>query len=204
MNIAMPFILGFTTSFLGTVFPSMLNMTAVKTSIDKNNKEAVRYAMGVSVIVLFQAYLAILFAKHLHENPAFLSNVQLIGAVTFAILSAYFFRQSKRDKRSTTNKRTTNSFMVGIVLSSLNMFAIPFFCEIASVLGMFGWLQFEQMTIAVFVVGSAIGTFCLLNLYIVYAQKIRNRSQRVLKDMNTVLAILTGALAIITLLNLLF
>ncbi len=203
MNIAVPFILGFTTSFLGTVFPSMLNMTAVKTSIDKSNKEAIRYAMGVSVVVLVQAYLAILFAKHLHENPAFLTNVQLIGAVTFALLSTYFFRQSKRDRKEKTNKRTANSFMVGIVLSSLNMFAIPFFCEIASVLGMFGWLQFEQTTTAVFVIGSAIGTFCLLYLYIVYAHKIKNKSKKVMKDMNIMLAMLTGALAVITFLNLL-
>lgn len=203
MNIAVPFILGFTTSFLGTIFPSMLNMTAVKTSIDKNNKEAVRYAMGVSIVVLVQAYFAILFAKHLHENAGFASNIQLIGAVTFAILSVYFFIQSKKDKTKKDHRTRTNSFMVGIVLSSLNMFAIPFFCEIASVLGMFGWLQFEQMTIVLFVVGSAIGTFCLLNLYILYAQKIKSKSRKVMKDMNMMLAMLTGALAVITFLNLL-
>jgi threonine/homoserine/homoserine lactone efflux protein len=87
MNIAVPFILGFTTSFLGTIFPSMLNMTAVKTSIDKNNKEAVRFALGVSIVVLVQAYIAILFAKHLHENPSFIEKIQLLGAFTFAALS---------------------------------------------------------------------------------------------------------------------
>ena len=166
MNIAVPFILGFTTSFLGTIFPSMLNMTAVKTSLDKNNKEAIRFALGVSIVVLAQAYLAILFAKYLQENPTFLRNIQTIGVATFALLSIYFFTQSKKEKRHKQKKRVMNSFMVGIVLSSLNMLAIPFFCEIASVLGMFGWLQFEQVSTVTFVLGSAIGTFCLLNIYI--------------------------------------
>jgi len=204
MNIAVPFILGFATSFLGTIFPSMLNMTAVKTSLDRNNKEAIRFAFGVSVIVLIQAYLAILFAKYLHENPAFLQNIQIIGATTFAILSVYFFIQSKKEKQDKERKMVMNSFMVGVVLSSLNMFAIPFFCEITSVLGMFGWLQFEQISTATFVLGSAIGTFCLLNVYIIYAQKIKNRSKKVMKDMNIVLAGLTGILSIITIANILF
>lgn len=204
MNIAVPFILGFATSFLGTIFPSMLNMTAVKTSLDKSNKEAVRFALGVSIVVLAQAYLAIVFAQHLHENPRFLQNIQIIGAGTFTALSVYFFIQSKKETQHKEKRRGANSFMIGVVLSSLNMFAIPFFCEIASVLGMFGWLQFEQISTTTFVIGSAIGTFCLLNIYIIHAQKIKDRSKKVMKDMNIALAALTGILAIITLLNILF
>ncbi|MDT7831348.1 LysE family transporter [Flavobacteriaceae bacterium S356] len=204
MNIAVPFILGFATSFLGTIFPSMLNMTAVKTSLDKNNTEAVRFALGVSIVVLAQAYLAILFAKYLHNNPAFIQNIQIIGAGILAILSVYFFMQSKKERRYREKEHVSNSFMFGVVLSSLNIFAIPFFCEITSVLGMFGWLRFENASTATFVLGSAIGTFCLLNMYIMYAHKIKNRSQRVVKDLNIVLAGLTGVLAIFTMLNAFF
>lgn len=204
MNIAVPFILGFTTSFIGTIFPSMLNMTAVKTSVDKNNKEAIRFALGVSFVVLFQAYLAILFAEYIHNNPVFLENIKILGTAVFTGLSIYFLWQSKREQRQKKRKQTNNSFMVGVILSSLNMFAIPFFCEIASVLGMFGWLEFEQTSTAVFVLGSAIGTFCLLNIYIIYAQKIRSRSKKVMKDMNLALAGLTGIIAVITALSILF
>lgn len=202
----MPFILGFTTSFLGTIFPSMLNMTAVKTSIDQNNKAAIRFALGVSIVVLIQAYIAILFAKYLHENPALIENIQLIGAITFAILSIYFLQQSKRERKqaSKVKKPLSNSFVVGLVLSSLNMFAIPFFCEITSVLGMAGWLQFEQTSTAVFVIGSAIGTFCLLNVYIIYAHKIQDRSKKIVKDMNLALSWVTGILALLTAVNILW
>lgn len=205
MSIALSFILGFTTSFLGTIFPSMLNMSAVKTRIDKSNKEAIRFSFGVSVVVLVQAYIAIFFAKYIHDNPTFLENIKIVGVFTFAILSVYFLRQSKRERRQKDNDRKhfANSFMVGVMLSSLNMFAIPFFCETAAVLGMFGWLQFEETSIIVFVIGSAIGTFSLLNVYIMYAEKIRNKSVKVMKDMNLLLAGLTAMLALATVLTIL-
>tara|TARA_R110002073_G_scaffold123234_1_gene266784 strand:+ start:77761 stop:77946 length:186 start_codon:yes stop_codon:yes gene_type:complete len=61
MGILFHFILGFITSFLGTVFPSMLSMTTVKISIRENQKKAISFAAGVSLIVIGQAYVALLF-----------------------------------------------------------------------------------------------------------------------------------------------
>ncbi|MCF6169080.1 hypothetical protein [Lutibacter sp.] len=54
MSLILHFIVGFITSFLGTLTPSMLNMTAAKISINKSKSDAVKFAVGVSIIVLFQ------------------------------------------------------------------------------------------------------------------------------------------------------
>lgn len=203
MSIILHFILGFITSFLGTLTPGMLNMTAAKISLNKSKSDAIKFAVGVSIVVLLQAYLAILFTKFLSENPDFVQSLQKIAMVIFGLLSFYFYNQSKKDKSPAeiVKEKTGSSFMVGLLLSALNMFSIPFYCGVTTALDVAGWLQFSQQNILMFVVGSAIGTFYLLFLYVNYAKIIQLKSKGLAKNLNLILSILTGLLAFITLIK---
>ncbi|PCH52415.1 MAG: glutamate dehydrogenase [Flavobacteriaceae bacterium] len=200
MVLILHFILGFITSFLGTLTPSMLNMTAAKISINKSKSDAVKFAIGVSMVVLLQAYIAILFTKFLHGNPDFVQALQKIAMVIFALLSFYFYRQFKKDKApiETVKEKAGNSFVVGLVLSALNMFSIPFYCGVTTALDVAGWLQFTQQNILIFVLGSALGTFSLLYMYANFAKVIQLKSKGLAKNLNLILSILTGVLAVIT------
>lgn len=203
MILTFHFILGFITSFLGTLTPSMLNMTTAKISLDKSKSEAIKFAIGASLIVLAQAYIAILFTKLLRANPDFVQYLQKIAIIIFTILSFYFYRLSKKDKEpaAVVKEKKGNSFMVGLLLSALNMFSIPFYCGVTTALDVAGWLRFSQRNILTFVIGSAIGTFTLLYLYAHYAQTIQLKSKILAKNLNLILSILTGVLAIITLIK---
>lgn len=203
MTLALHFTLGFITSFLGTLTPSMLNMTTAKISLHKSKNEAVKFAAGVSIVVLAQVYIAILFTKFLRSNPAFMQSLQEIGIVIFAVLSFYFYRQSKKDNVPTDSikEKTGNSFVVGLLLSALNMFSIPFYCGVTTALDVAGWLRFSQQNIMGFVIGSALGTFSLLYMYAHYAKLIQLKSKGLAKNLNLTLSILTGVLAFITLIN---
>ena len=181
----------------------MLNMTTAKISLQKSKFEAIKFAAGVSVIVLAQVYIAVLFTKFLRNNPDFVQWLQKIAVVIFALLSFYFYRQSKKDKAptETVKEKTGNSFMVGLLLSALNMFSIPFYCGVTTALDVAGWLQFTQQNIFIFVIGSALGTFALLYMYAHYARLIQSKSKGLAKNLNLVLSILTGILAFITLIK---
>ncbi len=181
----------------------MLNMTATKISLNKSKPDAVKFAVGASIIVLAQVYIAILFTKFLRSNPAFVQSLQEIAIVIFVLLSFYFYRQSKKDKVPTDSikEKTGNSFVVGLLLSSLNMFSIPFYCGVTTALDVAGWLKFSQQNIMGFVIGSALGTFSLLYMYANYAKIIQLKSKGLAKNLNLILSILTGILAFITLIN---
>ena len=200
MLLTLHFIFGFITSFLGSLTPSMLNMTAAKISLNKGKNSAVKFAIGVSTIVFIQAYVAILFTRYLRENPAFVQSLQKIALAIFIVLSFYFYKQYKKDKITNKNPKqnSKNMFIVGLLLASLNMFSIPFYCGITTALDMAGWLQFSQLYIITFVIGSAIGTFALLYMYLNYAEKIQSKSKGLSKNLNLILSILTGTLAVIT------
>lgn len=201
MILAIHFLLGLITSFLGSLVPSMLNMTAAKISINKGKQKAIKFAFGVSFIVLIQAYVAILFTKYLRENASFVQALQKIALIIFAFLAVYFFKQYKKDKKPKKKRKQKleSSFLIGLFLSSLNMFSIPFYCGVTTALDIAGWLQFSQQYIISFVFGSAIGTFLLLYMYLNFAHFIENKATIIAKNLNLILSILTGLLALVTL-----
>ncbi len=182
----------------------MLNMTSVKISIERGKYNAIKYALGVSTIVLLQAYGAVFFTKYLNENPDFILTLQKIAVLIFAALSIYFYRENRKVKKNTNKfaQKCKDTFVVGLFLSALNMFAIPFYYGIIKVLLSAGLLKLSQNNIILFVIGSAIGTFILLYLYPNLARIVPVKSKKSSNKLNLVLSVLTGVLAIITLVKL--
>ncbi len=199
MSLVIHFLLGFITSFVGTIPPSMLNMTTAKISIERAKNEAVKFAVGVSLVVFIQAYIAVFFAKYIHNNADIEWYITVFGIVIFAVLSIYFFHQAKAEKKEVKKFRLKSSLLAGITLSLLNMFAIPFYCGVSSALNMSGWLSFNQSTILLFVIGSTLGTFSLLYVYAYSAIKISKKAHLLTKNLNYILSALTGIVALITL-----
>lgn len=205
MGILFHFILGFITSFLGTLFPSMLSMTTVKISIKESKKKAISFAAGVSTIVIGQAYAAIVFSKLLLSNPAYLIALQKVGTVVFIGLSIFFFTQAIRSKNRTSGQkeRKVKGYISGLLFSMLNMFAIPFYFGVTSSLAMMDWYEFESTNNICFVIGSSLGTFSLLFLYANLAKRIEKRMIWLANQMDFILGIVTALVAIFNLVDLL-
>ena len=203
MSILLHFIFGFFFSFTGSITPSMLNMTALKISLEKNHREANFYSLGVSLIVSIQAFIAIILTKYITENPNILENLEKAGTVIFILLSIYFYKQSKKQKQQekASNDRKGNSFLSGILLSMLNMFSIPFFCGITASLELFNLMSFDKLPVTFFIIGSTIGTFCILFLYGKYANFIQKKTGKLTKDISLILSIITGSVAVFMLIK---
>jgi len=204
MTVFSLFLFGFFFSFVGSITPSMLNMTALKISLENGKKETKKYAVGVSLVVFPQAYIAILLTKYIAENASILETVQKIGGVIFIFLSFYFYKESKKGKIQieTSKVKKNNPFLTGITLSVLNMFAIPFFCGIVATLDIFKLFSFNLTSILFFTLGSVLGTFYILFLYGKFAKIIQKKTGKLTKDINIILAILTALVAIITFIKL--
>ncbi len=199
------FLIGFIMSFLGTLFPSMLNMTSVKISIKETQKKALYFSAGVSLIVIIQAYIAVGFSKILLDNPRYLIVLQQVGTIVFIGLSVFFFNNVRKQKKKQlkNNSRKGKGFLSGILLSSLNMFAIPFYFGVTSFLVMMQWYEFTLVNNIFFVLGSALGTFSILLLYTYLAKKIENKIEHLANQMDLVLGIITGLIVIINVIDVL-
>ena len=199
------FLIGFIMSFLGTLFPSMLNMTSVKISIKETQKKALYFSAGVSLIVIIQAYIAVGFSKILLDNPRYLIVLQQVGTIVFIGLSVFFFNNVRKQKKKQlkNNSRKGKGFLSGILLSSLNMFAIPFYFGVTCFLVMMQWYEFTLVNNIFFVLGSALGTFSILLLYTYLAKKIENKIEHLANQMDLVLGIITGLIVIINVIDVL-
>lgn len=205
MNFISLFLFGFLFSFVGSISPSMLNMTALKISLE-NEKGTYKYALGVSLIVFLQAYIAVFLSKYIAENQVVLEYLEKSGIVVFIFLSFYFYKESKKSKikKAKTNENKETPFLKGIFLSTLNIFAIPFFCFVTSILEAFSLFSFSFIPVFFFVLGSVIGTFYILFLYGKYAKIIQKKTGKLTKDINGILSIITALVAFFSVITLFF
>lgn len=184
----------------------MLNMTALKISLEKGREAGNKYALGVSVVVIPQIYIAVLLTEYIFENPTILETLDKVGIVIFILLSFYFYRASKKSKIQVEGikSKKENPFLAGITLSVLNMFAIPFYAVTAITLDTFNLFYFDVLSVFFFVAGSVIGTFYILFLYGKFAKIIQQKTGKLTKDINLILAILTGVVAVFTIVKIFF
>ena len=198
------FFFGFLFSFVGSITPSMLNMTALKISLEKGRDAANKYALGVSLIVIPQVYIAVVLTKYIAENPKILETLEKAGIVIFILLSYYFFKESKKSKIKVEGikNKNENPFLTGITLSTLNMFAIPFFSGTVITLDVFKLFSFNLIPVLFFILGSIIGTFYILFLYGKFAKTIQSKTGKLTKDINIILSVLTALVAVFTIIKL--
>lgn len=176
----------------------MLSLTAVKLKIHKGLRTAVYFAFGVSVIVIAQAYVAVGFSKLLMNNTENILFLRQTGTWLFLGLSIFFFYNATKPKKEVPKKkRFSNGFIKGIFFSSVNMFAVPYYFGLTSTYAVHGYYEFNPSNNISFVLGSFFGTFLLLYIYILLANSILKKLNKVILHIDLILGILTGVIAII-------
>jgi len=196
------FILGFLFSFIGFTPPSVLNMTALNIRLHKQTKDFNYFLFGVLTIVLFQVYFAIYITKYLASNSEIIKLLEQFGIIVLLFLSFYFYQKNKQEKKEVTlHKRNKYTFLNGVILSLLNMFAIPFFCGIIALLSNYELMYFDVYSVFLFIIGSVLGTFYILYLYGKFAFKIQHRSNKLTSNINMFLSVITAVFAFLTFLK---
>jgi threonine/homoserine/homoserine lactone efflux protein len=192
-------LLGFAMAFLSLLPPGMLNMTVVRTTIEKNRREGFWFALGAATVVILQAFIALAFAKYFANNPHIVERLKLAGIFVLFLLSVVFFIQARKKFKGEGSKRKGRSFVVGFLMGSMNMLAIPFYLVLSSFLENRGMLIIEQPYITLFVLGVFLGSFSLFLVYLQFAMIIQKRAQFIARNINYILSILFFVLGILSL-----
>jgi hypothetical protein len=179
-------------------------MTALKMSLEKGKLAVNKYAFGVSLIIIPQVLIAVILTKYIAKNPTILETIEKVGIVVFIALSYYFYNESKKGKIKvdTVKTKNTNPLLTGISLSVLNMFGIPFFSGTIITLDVFKLFSFDFVSVFFFILGSVLGTFYILFLYGKFAKVIQQKTGKLTKDINLILSIITGLVAVFTVVKL--
>lgn len=206
MDITFIFFIGLVLAFIGVIPPGLLNMTAAKISLKEGASRGIVFSIGVCVIVCVQTYIAAIFARYLSHHPDVVDVLKRVALIIFVLITVYFFllaRKQPKPQIEANVKSKHSRFFHGMLLSSLNVFPIPYQAYMTVTLASFGWLSFKQTNIMSYVAGSAMGTFIMLYVYIFFFDKIKDKAFTSQKNMNYIIGSITGLIAIVTLINIL-
>ncbi len=201
------FFVTFSAAFMATVPPGLLNMNAAKTSVEKGKNNGIIFSLGVSTMIMTQAYLAVLISKFLFNNPEIIDLLMKIALGIFAFLAVYFFIMAKKikpNKIRIVKMSKKNSFFKGMLLAALNLLTIPYYSGLNVMWNASGWIKFQAWDIATFILAAGSGTFTVLYLYTFYFNKLELKTKNFSKNSNYVISVLMIVLLIITVIRLFY
>ena len=200
------FFLGFISAFVGISPPGLINMTAVKVNLKEGKRTALWFVFGAVIIIFFQTFLALLFARAIDKSPSLILLLREIGCVIFALLTIYFLFVAKKPKLKGSNiKKYSNSsrFFLGMLLSALNFFPIPYYVLLGITFASYQLFAFDFLSILIFVLGVVSGAFVVFYGYVVFFNKIESKADFFIQNMNKIIGTITGLIAVVTFLNIL-
>ena len=204
MNYITPLFFGFISAFIGILPPGLINMTAAKVNHKEGKRNALWFVFGALIIICVQVFFSILFAKIINRRPDLVTLMREIGFGIFATLTVYFLWLAKKPKDKTKKldiKSVTKRFFLGMLLSALNFFPIPYYVFVSITMASYKLFSFDTTSILIFVNGVLLGSFAVFYFYITYFNKIEKNRDFIMKNMNNIIGSITGVIAIITLIN---
>ena len=204
MNFIMPLFLGFITAFVGISPPGLINMTAAKVNLKEGKNNALWFVFGAVLVIFFQVFIAIFFARVIDRRPDLVTLLREVGFGIFLTLTIYFLWLAKKPKDKTRKMKKnskTNRFFLGMFLSALNFVPIPYYVFVSVALASFHLFSFDTMSIFIFVTGAIFGSFSVFYFYIAFFTKIENKTDYILRNMNTIIGSITGLISTVTLWN---
>ena len=204
MNYITPLFFGFISAFIGIIPPGLINMTAAKVNHKEGKRNALWFVLGALIIICVQVFFSILFAKIINRRPDLVALLREIGFFIFTALTIYFLWIAKTPNgkpKKLKNKSKTKRFFLGMLLSALNFFPIPYYVFVSITLASYHLFSFDTTSIVIFVNGVLVGSFLVFYFYISFFNKIENKRDYIMKNMNTIIGSITGLISIITLIN---
>lgn len=206
MSITIVFFSSLFIALIGVIPPGLLNMTAAKISLKEGHVRGLVFSIGVCVTVIIQTLIAVIFARYLSNHTSIIDILQRVAFVIFVLITIYFLLLANKKVKPSLelNIRSKKSrFFQGMLLSSLNVFPIPYQAYMSITLASFGLLTFDTTGISSYVAGAAMGTLVALYIYIFFFDRIKSKRIKSQKNMNYFIGTITGVISIITFINIL-
>lgn len=153
---------GFLVSFIGSIPLGYLNVIGFKIFSKAGVESLFYFLLGVVFIEMFVVYFTLLFAKKLVNNNKLIKAIDFF-AIIFLIIIAYTFYVSSNaevDQGGFFEKYSNYpTFLIGIVLSSINFLQIPFWTGWNLYLINGNYIYINNNLKFYYIVGTLIGTF---------------------------------------------
>lgn len=202
MEVTAAFFFGFVAATVGTSIPGLLNLTAVKISVQEGSLAARWFALGAALILGIQAWIALVFARYLEQHSEITNGLIDLSILLFLAMSAYFFATStkafgiRKKRKKYQSVGNSSRFLQGTLMSSMNLFPIPYYVFISLTLVGFSFFPMQLFYVQFFVFGAFLAAFIVFLLY-VRLFKNTPMQENSMRYMNRVIGAVTLAVAVL-------
>ena len=174
-----------------------INVSVAEESICRGVRAGIIMACGAAFVEFFQAYIALSFFNILSTNPEMERTIIVICIPIFLVIGCYYlFKKNSIITAPYTRASNVIGFAKGVMVTALNLIAIPYYVFLGGYLHSAGLIRLEPEFVAAFSVGVVGGTFLVFLLYAKLGQYIRKKSEKLSLYASKVVGIIFIAIAI--------
>jgi threonine/homoserine/homoserine lactone efflux protein len=178
--------LGILSSFVGALPLGMLNLTVLQLSLANQQRQAVAFSLGASIVELIQIFSTFL-AMHLLLKIPNLNS--FMAFVSIPVLLYLGFKNFNNTSNTEGGKLTNeNAFWQGVILSFANVLVYPFWLLWGNLFVQNAWLKPEPLPYFFFALGASLGTFAAFCAFILLGKVLWRRLQSVQYITNKLIA----------------
>jgi threonine/homoserine/homoserine lactone efflux protein len=213
MEVLLILLLTLIISFIGSVQLGPVNITVIRSAIQRNYKSAIFIGLGGALPELIYSALALRGANFLEKFPLVIDALFIICIPLFIGLGIYIlFKNSQRkaddnsfhtSEKNNTEKSTISSIGIGFGIGLLNPMLLPFWMVVLSMYHQYNLMLIPSKMLELsFVLGTALGAFLLQFLIVVFLRKFNERFEKwLIKYANPLTAWMFILLGIVQLIN---
>ncbi len=199
MNTILPILFGILVASIGVLPPGLINMTAVKICVKDGKNRAFMFVFGALIVIFFQTLVALIFARYINAHQEIGLLLREIGFLIFSLLTVYFFLFSKKPvntiQKEIKIKSKKSRFFLGMFISAINFFPIPYYVFMSVTLASFGYFNFNEISIYMFTAGVVFGSFLVFYLYLTFFKNLETKTTFMTKNINYIIGSITGFVA---------
>ena len=206
MNLIKVCFLGFLISFIGTLSPSPLNLTAMQISVHESVRLAMNYSLGTILSEIIYVRLCLVGVHWMQKQKRLFKWLEWITFVLIVALAVGSFIAASKahPAQNVVLDNNINRFLLGVIMSALTPMHIPFWLGWSTVLFTKKILKANNTNYYIYIIGIGIGTFLANCLYIYsgkYIVTILNSNQN---RLNLLLGVIFAITALIVLARILW
>lgn len=178
MNYLKNCIVGFLVSFVGSIPLGYLNFIGFEIYNKSNLTELLYYLFGVVIIEGIVISSTFYFANKLILNPKLKRWISIFSIIFLIFIAIYFYPAESQNIEKQNNSATFllyPSFIVGLILSSLNFAQIPFWFSWNIFLVNENYISSVKNLKYSYVLGTLMGTFSGMLLLVLGLKKMTNQ-----------------------------
>jgi hypothetical protein len=172
------FIVGFLVSFVGSIPLGYLNFIGFEIYNKSNLTQLLYYLFGVLIIEGIVISSTFYFANKLILNPKLKKWISIFSIFFLIVIAIYFYPSESQNIEKNSNSVSFllyPSFIIGLILSSLNFAQIPFWFSWNIFLVNENYISSVKNLKYIYVLGTLMGTFSGMLLLVLALKKITNQ-----------------------------